>query len=176
MRESAAALRAFSDYLAQPVPRSLERLGQEYRSRSGSVPTRQVSRLKFWSQQHGWQERCRAHDEAVAAEDAERLRRERLADLEQRRAERLQVARGMRKKAVAALAEMTVEELSHKPYAVVQMLAHADGAERLDFGEATSRTEIDAGAQLLAALDRVLATPVVIEVPEGFDPFADAEL
>ena len=47
MRESPQALRAFSDYLAQEPPRSLERLAERYRSGlEVAPPTRRVRRAR----------------------------------------------------------------------------------------------------------------------------------
>jgi hypothetical protein len=80
MRESSRARRAWADYLALGEGRSLERLADDYRARTESVPTRQLSRLKRWSADHGWQERLRAlADEAVAAAAAVLVERRRAA-------------------------------------------------------------------------------------------------
>lgn len=65
-RETAGAQAAFADYVALGPGRSLEKLAESYRSRSESVPTRQVSTLKVWSTTHDWQAR-------LAAMEAERL-------------------------------------------------------------------------------------------------------
>ena len=57
MVESTRALQAFNDYLAMGDDRSLEKLAHQYQSRTENPPTRQLSRLKRWSQQHRWQAR-----------------------------------------------------------------------------------------------------------------------
>lgn len=57
MRESVKAKQAFNDYAAMGAERSLEKLAQAYQSRTGNVPTRQLSRLKVWSTTFGWQAR-----------------------------------------------------------------------------------------------------------------------
>lgn len=57
MRESSKAGKAFNDYAALGEQRSLEKLAEVYQKRTENVPTRQLSRLKRWSQQHGWQAR-----------------------------------------------------------------------------------------------------------------------
>ncbi len=55
--ETTKARMAFNDYLAMGDDRSLEKLCQEYQSRTGKAPTRQLSRLKRWSADFKWQER-----------------------------------------------------------------------------------------------------------------------
>ncbi len=75
MKESIRARQAWADYLAMGAGRSLERLAEDYRSRARSVPTRQLSRLKRWSADFGWQQRLKdiADQEArdVVAQQAE---------------------------------------------------------------------------------------------------------
>ncbi|MHB1131667.1 MAG: hypothetical protein ACYC4L_04695 [Chloroflexota bacterium] len=67
MKETAKAKVAFNDYLGLGDSRSLEKLADQYQSRTDSPPTRQLSRLKRWSQVHGWQARL---EEIAAAERA----------------------------------------------------------------------------------------------------------
>jgi hypothetical protein len=76
-RESARARQAWADYLALGDGRSLELLVREYQSRTGSVPSKQLSRLKKWSADYGWQDRLKkiADDVAAAAEAAYAARR-----------------------------------------------------------------------------------------------------
>lgn len=64
MRETPRAKQAFNDYLQMSDGRSLEKLAEAYQSRTDSVPTRQLSRLKRWSQVHGWQRRLEEIAEA----------------------------------------------------------------------------------------------------------------
>lgn len=70
MRETPKALQAFADYLALGDKRSLEKLLESYQSRPMGGPTRQLSQLKKWSAQHGWQARIAA----IAADAAEAAR------------------------------------------------------------------------------------------------------
>jgi hypothetical protein len=72
MGESVRAAQAWADYEALGPGRSLEKLLKEYRSRTGSVPTRQLSRLKCWSVDHNWQGRLRDLAEKAAREAEER--------------------------------------------------------------------------------------------------------
>lgn len=65
--------------------RSLSLLAKAYRDRTDLVPTRQESRLGFWSTKHDWQIRVQAADDAQrAAEDAARadIRAQRRIELE----------------------------------------------------------------------------------------------
>jgi hypothetical protein len=80
MKEAARALQAFSDYLAQPPPRSLERLAQGDQSASTvHPPTRRLQTLKNWS---------RSHERMLAEEDA----RENVQKRKQTREARLGIA------------------------------------------------------------------------------------
>lgn len=58
-KETAKAAQAWADYFALGPGRSLEKLADQYLSRTESVPTKQLSRLKEWSTDHGWQERLK---------------------------------------------------------------------------------------------------------------------
>jgi hypothetical protein len=94
VRESPQALRAFSDYLAQSPPRSLERLAALYQTCTDPAPpTRHLRTLKEWSTQHCWQERVLEHERQIAQEAVKKARQQ-----------RLQVARATRGKGVEALA------------------------------------------------------------------------
>lgn len=73
MRESTRARRAWADYLAMGEDRSLERLAGDYRGRTEPVPTRQLSRLKRWSADHGWQARLGELADAAAADASRAL-------------------------------------------------------------------------------------------------------
>ena len=140
MTDPAAHQRALADYLAQTPPRSLERLVERYRSGTEvGPPTRRLGTLKEWSRRYGWQERVREHEAQIAREAADRLRAERLADLERRRARRLKGADSVRDIAMDALADLLPDE----PADVVRMLKYADDTERLETGEATSRVDVD---------------------------------
>lgn len=141
--ESAQALRAYTDYQAQTPPRSLDRLAQTYQTYTDArPPTRHIATLKEWSSSLNWQERVRAHDEAIAAEAAARDKAARLAELDKRRQDRIKVAAAVRGKGVAALAKMTSEGLATRPDSVTRMLTYADAVERLDMGEATERIDV----------------------------------
>lgn len=72
MVESPRARQAWADYLALGPGRSLEHLAREYQSRTESVPTRQLSRIKRWSVDFGWQARLTEIADMQAREAAER--------------------------------------------------------------------------------------------------------
>ena len=124
MKEKAQALRAYSDYLAQTPPRSLERLAQTYQTQTEpGPPTRVLSTLKQWSTEHRWQERVLEHERQIAQEAAKKARQQ-----------RLQVVRAARGKGVEALALLTPAELAWLPSALVGLLEYADCCERNDMG------------------------------------------
>ena len=133
MKESAQALRAFSDYLAQAPPRSLERLAQTYQTQTEPrPPTRVLSTLKQWSTEHRWQERVLEHERQIAQEAAKKARQQ-----------RLQVARAARGKGVEALALLAPPDLARLPSALVRLLEYADGCERKDMGEPDQRVALE---------------------------------
>jgi|SRR5919202_520892 uncharacterized membrane protein len=133
MKESAQALRAFSDYLAQAPPRSLERLYERYRSGTEPAPpTRRLTTLKQWSTQHAWQERVAEHERQIAQEAAKKARQQ-----------RLQVARAARGKGVEALALLAPPDLARLPSALVRLLEYADTCERKDLGEPDQRVALE---------------------------------
>jgi hypothetical protein len=68
MRETPRAKQAWADYLAAGPGRSLDKLLANYQSRTGSVPTRQLSRLKRWSADYQWQLRLQQIADQAAAE------------------------------------------------------------------------------------------------------------
>jgi hypothetical protein len=82
MTEPPRARQAWADYLALGPGRSLEKLAAQYHSRTVSVPTRQLSRLKTWSATFGWQLRLQAIADQEAAAAAEREAAYRRAILE----------------------------------------------------------------------------------------------
>jgi hypothetical protein len=133
MKESAQALRAFSDYLAQTPPRSLDRLIERYRSGTEpDPPTRRITTLKEWSTEHRWQERVLEHERQIAQEAAKKARQQ-----------RLQVARAARGKGVEALALLAPPELAKLPSALVRVLEYADTCERKDLGEPDQRVALE---------------------------------
>jgi hypothetical protein len=72
VQESPRAQQAWADYLALGELRSLAALVAEYQSRTTAVPTRQLSRLKFWSTTFDWQGRLATITaDAVAAAEAQ---------------------------------------------------------------------------------------------------------
>lgn len=137
MRESPQALRAFALYRDLGPYRSFERLHKTYPDRTPSVRM-----IKEWSRHHQWQERCRVHDQDIVDESARRDRDARLADMEQRRQDRLKVAAALRGKGIAALTHMDAKALSEKAGDVVRMLDQADRTERLDYGQPTERIDV----------------------------------
>jgi hypothetical protein len=141
MKESAQALRAFQDYLAQTPPRSLERLAATYQSATEPPPpTRRIETLKDWSRTHGWQERVAAHEQQIAQEAEERARKAEVERRERFREVRLGLAAEVQAKAHRALKARADEAIT--PSAVVHMLQLAFQTQRLDLGEATERTAL----------------------------------
>jgi hypothetical protein len=144
MRESAQALRAFGDYLAQDPPRSLERLAQTYRDQvqrgteGGPLPpTRKLSRLKEWSRLHGWQERVLAHERALA-EQAER-------ELVQRRLQAREARLGIAAQVLSESYRQFIEKARSgyiTPYAALQAMQLAMDTQRKDLGEPDQRVEV----------------------------------
>jgi uncharacterized membrane protein len=133
MKESAQAQRAFSDYLAQTPPRSLERLAALYQTHTDPAPpTRHVRTLKEWSTQHRWQDRIAEHEQQIAQEAAKKARQQ-----------RLQVARAARGKGVEALALLAPPDLARLPSALVRLLEYADTCERKDLGEPDQRVALE---------------------------------
>jgi hypothetical protein len=133
MKESAQALRALSDYLAQTPPRSLERLAERYQSATEPPPpTRRLKTLKDWSRTYRWQERVVEHERQIAQEAARKARQQ-----------RLQVARAARGKGVEALALLTPPDLARLPSALVRLLEYADACERKDMGEPDQRVALE---------------------------------
>ncbi len=141
--ESAQALRAYTAYQTQTPPRSLECLAQTYQSAPElRPPTTRIATLKEWSSSFHWQERCRQHDEAIAAEAAARDKAARLAELDKRRQDRIKVAAAVRGKGVAALAKIDAAALAKRGDWIARLLDYADKTERLDMGEATERIDV----------------------------------
>jgi hypothetical protein len=164
MKESAAALRAFSDYLAQTPPRSLERLAEAYQRRTEGVPpTRQLSRLKEWSQQHCWQERVLEHERALAEEAA----REDAQRRKQAREARLGIAAQVMSEAYRQFMDRA-REGRLTPYAALQALALAFETQRKDLGESDQRVEV-AGAGGEALTVRVIYEDATSECLRGRD-------
>lgn len=64
--ETERANAALRDYAMMGPGRSLLRLAEAYRTRTGGVPTKQLSTLKAWSARYHWRERCYAVDDAYA--------------------------------------------------------------------------------------------------------------
>jgi hypothetical protein len=141
MRETSQALAAFADYREMVPPRSLRALAERYRT-ADKPPTRRFKTLGDWSVAHDWQARCRRHDEEIAAAAAEANKAQRLREMEERRQERLRVAKRFRQKVDAALDILPPEFLIEKPSAMVQMEKHASDTERLEYGEATEHHAI----------------------------------
>jgi hypothetical protein len=137
VKESPQALRAFSDYLGQPPPRSLERLYERYRSGTEAAPpTRRLTTLKQWSTQHGWQERIAAHEKRLVqereAEETEKRRKMREA--------RIGVAVEMQRIGLVALREKQPTDITAP--AAVAIVHEAHETQRKDMGEPDSRVEV----------------------------------
>lgn len=140
MGESAAAIRAYQDYLAQEPPRSLERLAQMYKrgpEGAPSPPTRKLRTLKEWSRRFAWQERVQAYE------------REQAARAEQRLAERRQQARDARLGIAAQVMSESYRQFIEKaraghitPYAALQAMQLAFETQRKDMGEPDSRIAV----------------------------------
>jgi hypothetical protein len=138
MRESAQAIRAFSDYLAQPAPRSLERLAQTYQTcTEPAPPTRHLTTLKQWSREHGWQERILAHERMLAEEAA----REDAQKRQQAGEARLGIATQVIAESYRQFLEMA-REGPLAPYAALQALQLAFETQRKDLGEPDQRVKV----------------------------------
>jgi hypothetical protein len=132
VKESPQALRAFSDYLGQSPPRSLERLLERYQSATEPPPpTHRLKTLKDWSRTHRWQERVLEHEREIAREAAKKARQQ-----------RLQVARAARGKGVEGLTLLAPADLAKLPSALIRLLEYADACERKDMGEPDQRVEL----------------------------------
>lgn len=114
--ESVPARRAYCDYRDMPAPRSLERLVQDYRTRSApeAPPTKRLETLKAWSRAFNWQGRLAAEE---ARQDA--LKRQ-VADEEMKKKEIARIRRlenvGNAALAVgeALLRQFVIQEGPHK--------------------------------------------------------------
>lgn len=60
---------ALCDYAAMGAGRSLSILAEKYRGRTDLVPTRQESRLGYWSAKYDWAARVQAYDNAILADE-----------------------------------------------------------------------------------------------------------
>lgn len=141
MRESPQALNCFVLYRDMGPQRSLESLHQAY---SDATPS--VRQLKTWSAAHAWQERVRAHDQAIAAEAAERAKAERLAEMERLRRVRLGIASTEQAIALKWLQKVVQDDQRIAGLKAAEIVALARGAQdtqRLEYGEATDRTALD---------------------------------
>jgi hypothetical protein len=101
-----------------------------------------IGLLYRWSALHNWVQRAAEHDAAIEAEVAATDRDARIADSQQRRAERLGIADNLRRVATQALDAIDVEDLAKRPLIMVRMLESANRTERLDLGETTDRSEV----------------------------------
>ncbi len=79
MKESSRARRAFEDYYNLGPGRSLAALARRYQKQTKArPPTRQMSQLKKWSTELGWQARVAARDAELAAKEQAALEAERI--------------------------------------------------------------------------------------------------
>ena len=130
VRQTARAHLAWADYLALGSGRSLERLAQVYLSRTGSVPTRQLSRLKVWSTVHGWQQRLKDIADKEAAEVAEQqvaYRREIMETGFARDHERLRALKDL-----AVIMENELRQDDKRWCKDVKQIGSGAGAQRVD--------------------------------------------
>lgn len=133
MRESPQAKQAYADYLALGPGRTLSALQAEYLSRTEAVPTRQLSRLKFWSSEFDWQDRLSAiaDAEAKAAEDREAAYRR--AIMETGYALPHERIQALKELADALKHELTAEgEENRRWVRDVKQIGSGDTAERVD--------------------------------------------
>lgn len=134
MRETSKAIAAWTLYRAMGPQRSLESVAR--------ACTKSSSLLRRWSAAHGWVERARAHDQAIADEAAARDKAERSADGERRRKQRLSIADAEHRIVLARLRRLVESNEQVSVIEAVHLAKHADQTERLDMGEATARTDI----------------------------------
>ena len=158
---------ALCDYFAMGAGRSLSLLAKAYRDRHDLVPTKQESRLGYWSAKYHWQERVKAADDAQRAqEDAARaqVRAERRIELEeadwadgaagrQRMREILAEIPKFTRRAVNRIervdpqtGQLTITEvitlaISASPDALMRALKTASDLQRLSVGEPTEQID-----------------------------------
>jgi hypothetical protein len=120
-QESNRSLEAFEDYWLLGPSRSLAALAEEYQSSTKPVPTRQLSRLKIWSQQFDWQGRIRKRLAEQALEERRRQQEQLAARQEQVQEDDWQTSERLRAKAKEMLALPIVEKT------LVKEVADAEG-------------------------------------------------
>src|SRR5450759_348601 len=94
-RESLAAQHAFDVYLDLHENRSLRAVHEKLRQEFGKASVRKAPTLRtveHWSAWFSWQERTAAHDKELNRRNEERKIRYKLKDLEEREAQRLEIA------------------------------------------------------------------------------------
>lgn len=143
MRESGKAIAAYAIYRDMGPDRSLRACAEQYK-----MP---LALLSKWSRSHDWQARVKEHDLAIVAELGDREKRRRIAEADERRKDRLIVAKAVRGKVVLAIKDLQHTDITNRPTLIVPMLEYADRTERLDHDEATERVGVE-GEMSLSAL------------------------
>ncbi len=145
MRESSQSLEAFTLYRDMGSERSTAKVAQQC--------SKNKSLIDRWSGQHAWVERVRQHDEAIAAEAAERDKHARLTEADTLRRARFNIAQTEQvivlkwlqcvaadPKAIAAL----------KAGEVVALAKGAQDTQRIEHGEATDQTRTQVQWEMLS--------------------------
>ena len=164
-RETRRMLDAFGIYSAMGKGRSLDalvlKLAREWPERA---PGR--TSVHNWSLWHKWQERVAAYDRGIAAQELREQQEEEAQQRAQRRTERLQDQRLLRRISRETLIDPETGKTKHVSFkrsdriapdeitprgleVVANALAKVGGEERLDTGEATSRTDVTTAGQPL---------------------------
>lgn len=138
--ESAQAYEAFSIYLNLGAERSLKAVAQQL---SKSLPL-----IKRWSREKEWQERVRAYDNELERE----ARKKAIAARKDMTERHISIAMQLQKKALQALKELSVEEMSPKD--IKEYIKMATELERLNrtLEEESAKGKEDGPTQLADAI------------------------
>ncbi len=121
VRESAKAYAAFSSYRDMGSDRSLQKVAQSL--------SKSLTLVKRWSSEHEWVERARAYDNDLARAAKAQAEKE----LKDMTARHIKIAMQLQTKAVTALSQLPVAEMS--PKEILSFLAEATKMERVNRAE-----------------------------------------
>lgn len=151
MRESPQAIEAYGIYRDMGTTRSLERVAQEC--------TKSRSLIARWSVTHDWRGRIADHERDVARRRDEEAQRADAAERERLRKLRLTIAATEQTIALRRLNGIIKDEAAVAGLEVrdvVALLKSAHDTQRLEYGDATERTEAN-GSWVVE----------IVEVPRG---------
>lgn len=134
--ESAQAFEAFSVYLEMGTDRSIRAVGQKL--------DKSRTQIGKWSKAWGWQERVRAYDNELEKE----ARKKAIADRKDMTSRHIGIAMQLQKKALEALKELSVEDMTPKD--IKEYIKMATDLERLNrtLEEEAGKGKGDGPAQL----------------------------